>query len=127
MVGAGGPSGVDSKVGVVSGVWSDVRGGEAEAASAVQGTFGAVSEAAGGQEGVLVLVGVGEVEGEDPGGGGSAVAQTHQFDAVAVGQFVVHVGELASVADVHGDGLRPGRAGTRRELLGEGGLGRTGM
>jgi hypothetical protein len=45
--------------------------------------------------------------------------QTHELDAFASGQFAVHVGELAAVADVHGGQLGPSRAGSKAEPLPE--------
>ena len=71
----------------------DAGGGEAEAAGTVEGFFGGAGEAAGGQDGVFVLVGAGEAEGEAPGAGGAAVAQSYEFDGLAIGQFAVDVSE----------------------------------
>ncbi|MFJ3221502.1 MFS transporter [Kitasatospora sp. NPDC086801] len=59
------------------------------------------------------------VEGEAPSAGGAAVAQAHQFDPFAVGQFAFHVGELPAVADVQVRQLRLGGAGVFGQPLGE--------
>ena len=67
----------------------------------------ASSVAAGEPDLVLVAVLAGHVDGGAPAVGGSAVAQPHQRQLFAVGEFAGDVGELAVIAHVHGGQLRP--------------------
>ena len=60
-----------------------------EAAGGVEGVLGGAAVAAGGQESVLVAVAGGVVEGEAPPTRGAGVAQTHQLQALTIGQVVV--------------------------------------
>lgn len=94
------PSGVDCGDGAVVDVWSDVGGGEVEPAGAVEGVFGGARGVAGGQQGVLVAVTAGAVEGEAPPADGVCVAQVQQLGPFTVGQFGLYVGEGSAVADV---------------------------
>ncbi|MFI7194034.1 hypothetical protein ACIBQ0_30270 [Nocardia nova] len=55
----------------------------------------------------MVAVSAGEVDSESPGGGVSGVAQSHQWQSGAVGEFAGDVGERAVVSDVDGGQLRP--------------------
>lgn len=50
----------------------------------------------------MVAVSAGEVDSESPGGGVSGVAQSHQWQSGAVGEFAGYVGERAVVSDVDG-------------------------
>ena len=111
------PSVGDRRAGVVPGAWSDVGGGEVEPTGAVECVCGGARGAAGGQQGVLVAVAAGVVEGEAPSADGAGVAQPYQLDPFAVGELGFHVGEGAAVADVQLLQLRPGGAGVLVEAL----------
>src|SRR6266542_4132070 len=78
VVASGSPSGVDVGAGLVvrpAAVGSDVRAGEIKVAGAVQGLLGGASEAAGGQDGILVAVLAGQVDRKPPAGGRGAVRE----------------------------------------------------
>src|SRR5664279_5372730 len=90
---------------------------EVELGGAVQGVFGGTGEGAGGQDRVFVVLMAGPVDREAPAGSGSAVAQPHQRQRVAVGELPSDVGEGAAEADGDGGQLRPVLAGVGRKPL----------
>jgi len=62
---------------------------------------------AAGQDGAVVVVVAGAVDGEAPGCGGAGVAQPHQGQGGAVGELAGDVGELAVPADGDAGELGP--------------------
>src|SRR6266705_2516274 len=76
-------------------------------AGAVQGLLGGASEAAGGQDGILVAVLAGQVDRKSPACGRPAVAQAAQRQDLTVLELSAHIGERASEAHWHAGKLRP--------------------
>src|SRR6266571_9343386 len=81
---------------------------EVEAAGAVQGVLGFTDGQATWQDGVLVAVAAGEVDGEPPQAGRAGIPQPAQGQHLAVGQLAVDVGEAAP--EPHVDSGEPGPA-----------------
>jgi hypothetical protein len=71
---------------------------EVQPAGAVQGFFGGAGVQAGWQDGVLVAVAAGEVDGEAPPAGRPAVAEPAQRESLLVGELAVDIGELTAEA-----------------------------
>src|SRR4030095_14306635 len=84
---------------------------EVQPAGAVQGLFRGAGVQAGWQDGVLVAVAAGEVDGKAPPAGRPAVAEPAQREALLVGELAVAIGELAAEAQV--DGGQGGAVGVR--------------
>ena len=73
--------------------------GEVEAAGAVDGFLRGAGRPAAGQDGFLVVVVAGPVDGKTPGGCGIGVAEPHQGQGRAVAELAADVGVLAVLAD----------------------------
>lgn len=73
-------------------------------------------EVSGGEHGVFVLAGGGEVDREGPPAGGSVQPQPHQYQHCLVGQDTVDIGEAATKPHGHARKLPPPRAGVAAEL-----------
>src|SRR5438067_7084185 len=97
---------------------------EVEAAGAVEGFLRGAGREATGQDGLLVVVVAGAVDGEAPAGGGSGVAESAERQGGAVGELAGDVGELAVVADGDAGELGPALACPGGQALAQRGLGR---
>src|SRR4029453_7489630 len=71
---------------------------EVQPAGAVQGFFRGAGVQAGWQDGVLVAVAAGEVDGKGPPAGRPPVAGTGQRESLLVGEFTLDIGELTAEA-----------------------------
>src|SRR6266511_2723067 len=118
VVASGSPSGVDVGAGLVvrpAAVGSDVRAGEIKVAGAVQGLLGGASEAAGGQDGILVAVLAGQVDRKPPACGRAAVAQAAQRQDLPLLELADHIGKGAPQPQRHAREPGPEPAGLKPE------------
>ena len=99
---------------------------EVEAACAVEGFLRGAGRVAAGQDGLVVVVVAGAVDGKAPAGGGSGVAEPAERQGGAVGELAGDVGELAVPADSDAGELWPPLAGPGGEVLPQRCLGRLG-
>src|SRR5215218_5671547 len=72
--------------------------GEVQPAGAVQGFFRGAGVQAGWQDGVLVAVAAGQVDGKAPPAGRPAIAEPAQRESLLVGELAVDIGELTAEA-----------------------------
>src|SRR5215211_2551308 len=82
---------------------------QVQPAGAVQGFFRGAGVQTGRQDGVLVAVAAGEVDGKAPPAGRPAVAEPAQRESLLVGELAVDIGERTAEAEV--DGGQGGPAG----------------
>ena len=97
---------------------------EVDGAGGVEGFLGGAGRASGVQQGVLVAVVGGGVDGEAEGVGGAAVAEPEQRDLLAVAEHAGDVGEAAVVPGPDFGQLRPVGLGVIQQPQDDGAAGR---